>query len=73
MSPLSYIKLAAAAALALALLWGAKALYDAGKARAAQQIEQANDASEGKADAAERGVLECPPGKWNREGGKCGR
>lgn len=31
----------------------------------------ANRANDSKADAAERGVLACPAGKWNREAGRC--
>lgn len=44
-----------------------------GRASAVAKIEAANAKTETKADAAERDVLECPPGKWNREAGRCER
>lgn len=44
---------------------------EAGAAKERARIEQANDAAEGKADAAERDVLACPPGKWNKEARRC--
>lgn len=42
-----------------------------GKAAAIAKIEAANAKALSKADAAERNVLSCPPGKWSREAGKC--
>lgn len=42
-----------------------------GKAHALAKIERANKKASDKADAAERDVLACPAGKWNREAGKC--
>ena len=44
---------------------------EAGAAKERARIERANDAAESKADAAERGVLACPPGKWNKEASRC--
>lgn len=42
-----------------------------GKAHAVAKIEAANERSMSKADAAERDVLACPVGKWNKEIGTC--
>ena len=42
-----------------------------GREGAIAKIEAANKASGSKADAAERDVMACPAGKWNREAGKC--
>lgn len=42
-----------------------------GKAHAVAKIERANKKVNDKADAAERDVLACPAGKWDREAGKC--
>lgn len=42
-----------------------------GKAHAVAKIEAANTKAEKSADAAERDVLACPAGKWNREAGRC--
>lgn len=44
-----------------------------GRAQAVAKIEAANERSLSKADAAERDVLSCPPGKWNKEARKCER
>jgi hypothetical protein len=42
-----------------------------GRESAIAKIEAANDAAADIADKAERDVLNCPPGQWNREAGKC--
>ena len=42
-----------------------------GRASAIAKIEAANTKALSKADAAERDVLACPPGKWNKEARKC--
>lgn len=44
---------------------------EAGAATERARIERANDAAESKADAAERDVLACPPGRWNKEASRC--
>jgi hypothetical protein len=63
-----YAKLAFIGAIVLGILWGAHWLYQRGQDTAILNIERANNASESKADAAERCVL---AGKWNQEAGKC--
>lgn len=42
-----------------------------GRQQERTRIEQVNNANRDKADAAERNVLNCPPGKWNREASRC--
>lgn len=42
-----------------------------GRTGAEAKIEAANAKALSKADAAERDVLACPPGKWIKEAGKC--
>lgn len=63
-----YAKLAAVAAIVLAILWGAHWLFQRGVDSATVTITKANDKAESAADAAERCVL---AGKWNKEAGKC--
>lgn len=46
--------------------------YDYGRNSARIEIDRANEKAGANADKAERGVLHCPPGKWNREARKCG-
>ena len=46
---------------------------EAGALKERMRIDQANDAAGTKADQAERDVLNCRPGKWNREAGRCDR
>lgn len=43
-----------------------------GKTAALNEIKAANEAAMTEADKAERNVLNCPPGKWDREKRKCG-
>jgi hypothetical protein len=49
------------------------AAYEAGKANATETIRAANEASEKRADKAERNpdFSNCPLGKWNRRTGTC--
>jgi hypothetical protein len=59
-------------AIALLAIFGALLMAERrGAEKAVQKIERANSASETMADKAERSVLDCPPGKWNREARKC--
>ena len=69
-SPLARWLALVAFALAVFASIYAKGRID-GRDGAVTKIEAANKASGSKADAAEREVLNCPPGKWNREAGKC--
>lgn len=68
---MTYAKLAIVAAFILGVLWGANWLYQRGQDTAILKIERANDAAESDADKAERDVMNCPPGKWNKEARKC--
>lgn len=68
-----YFKLGAVAALVLAILWGAHWLFQRGVDSATVAITKSNTEAGSKADNAERGVLACPAGKWNREAEKCER
>ena len=49
------------------------AAYEAGKQAATETIRAANEASEKRADKAERNpdFSNCPLGKWNRRTGTC--
>jgi len=67
----SYAKLALVASIILAILYGAHWLFQRGVDSATLDINKANKASETVADKAERDVLACPAGKWNKEAGKC--
>lgn len=67
----SYAKLALVASIILAILYGAHWLFQRGVDSATIDINKANKASETVADKAERDVLACPAGKWNKEAGKC--
>lgn len=62
---------ATALAVGFVIWWSASMLIDAGKMaerrRALQQAERARD----KADEAERRVLDCPAGKWNKDSRTC--
>ncbi len=72
-SPVTWLKAAAAVAVAAWIAWGAYALVDHGRmterAKAARQIEM----QDSRADAAERRVLDCPAGEWSRENDKCAK
>ena len=65
---MTYLKLAAVAAIVAGILWGAHWLFQRGVDSATVTITKANDTAESAADAAERCVL---AGKWNKEIGKC--
>jgi len=67
----TYLKLATVAAIVAGILWGAHWLFQRGVDSATLDINKANKASETVADKAERDVLACPAGKWNKEAGKC--
>ena len=68
---MTYLKLATVAALVAGILWGAHWLFQRGVDSATLDINKANKASETVADKAERDVLACPAGKWNKEARKC--
>ena len=68
---MTYLKLATVAAIVLGILWGAHWLFQRGVDSATLDINKANKASETVADKAERDVLACPAGKWNKEARKC--
>lgn len=68
---MTYLKLATVAAIVAGILWGAHWLFQRGVDSATLDINKANKASETVADKAERDVLACPAGKWNKEAGKC--
>lgn len=68
-----YLKLGVVAVLVLAVLWGAHWLFQRGVDSATIAITKSNTEAGGKADSAERDVLACPAGKWNREAEKCER
>jgi hypothetical protein len=56
------------------LLWTwhiERTAYERGRAEETTRIERANRESERRADEAARALANCPPGKWNREAGKC--
>jgi hypothetical protein len=72
-SPLAWLRAIAAIAVAAAVLWLALALVDHGRRSALDEVRAANADSASKADAAERGVLDCPAGRWNREARRCER
>ena len=68
-----WIGLALAVAAVLAVwLWDKRGDEIARLRQVHEQVEawrRLNDA----ADAAERGVLDCPAGKWDREAGRCAK
>ena len=68
---MTYLKLATVAAIVAGILWGAHWLFQRGVDSATVTITKANKASETVADKAERDVLACPAGKWNKEARKC--
>ena len=72
-SPLTWLKVALEIAVAAAVLWLALALVDHGRRSALDDVRAANADAASKADAAERGVLDCPAGRWNREARRCER
>lgn len=65
---MTYLKLAAVAAIVMSVLYGAHWLFQRGVDSATVAIDRANNKAASAADAAERCVL---AGKWNREAGKC--
>lgn len=72
LSPVGRWVVAAIVALALIASIYGKGHHD-GRTGAEAKIEAANTKAANKADAAERDVLACPPGKWSKEVGKCER
>ena len=70
LSPLGRWIAIVAVALALASGLYIKVRND-GKTAALGEIKAANEAIMTEADKAERSVLDCPPGKCNREARKC--
>lgn len=71
-SPMGW-RIALALAAMIALFGAFYVIEKRGEERARAKIEAANAKAQSKADAAERDVMSCPPGKWNRESGKCVR
>ena len=71
-SPLAWLKAAAAVAMAAWIAWGAYALVNYGRRIEQQQAERLHQKQQNTADKAERRVLDCA-GKWNRETSKCER
>jgi hypothetical protein len=72
--PLTAWLVAGVLAAAALYHWRAtNAAYEAGKATATETIRDANEASEKRADKAERNpdFSNCPLGKWNRRTGTC--
>jgi hypothetical protein len=72
--PLTAWLVAGVLAAAALYHWRAtNAAYEAGKATATETIRAANEASEKRADKAERNpdFSNCPLGKWNRRTGTC--
>jgi hypothetical protein len=60
------------AVMAMALIFYALHRADMnGRQKALEAVRAANERAAGKADAAERQVLTCPPGLWNRETRRC--
>jgi 3-hydroxyisobutyrate dehydrogenase-like beta-hydroxyacid dehydrogenase len=63
--------LAMAGALLTAIYMVRSADREAGAAKERARMERANRAAGDAADQAERRVLDCPSGRWNREVGRC--
>ena len=68
---MTYLKLATVATIVAGILYGAHWLFQRGVDSATIDINKANKASETVADKAERDVLACPAGKWDKEARKC--
>lgn len=65
-SPVAWLKVASAVAMAAWLGWLALALIDHGRQSALEAQRAANAADADKADAIEREILNCPDDKWVR-------
>jgi len=62
----------AAIAAGAFLIWRIeRTAYERGAIEERVRINAANDKARDKADAGERDVLRCPPGKWDRGAGRC--
>lgn len=70
-SPLAYLRIGAGIAALIFFGWCATALIDHGRMQERAKAATAARSQDRAADAAERDVLNCPPGKWNRETDKC--
>lgn len=67
------LKAAVALAVSGSLAWVALALIDHGRMKERQAMTQRVETDRSKADVAERDVLDCPAGKWDREAMRCER
>lgn len=65
------LRMAAIAAGIGLVWWVGAALVDYGRRSALDEMRAANAANQSAADQAERRVLECPPGKWDRRTSTC--
>ena len=70
--PVSRYVILAIACLGLILGVWWKVDHDA-RQSAIAAVERANRKAQDAADAAQRDVLTCPAGRWNREAGRCER
>lgn len=71
MSPLAWIKIGLIVAAIVAAFAVVNRIEQAGADRERVRTEIGNKVSGSKADAAERDVLSCPAGKWNKETSTC--